>query len=948
MKKSKHVYIALWLIGIVSFGFHLSAAIPAGYYYAADGKSGAELKTALHEIVSSLHTLSYGSGEGATWEGFSRTDCRSDGSVWDMYSGEVRYFDGYKAVNGMHIEHSFPKSWWGAYENNAYRDLHHLFPADGSANSSKNNLPLGEVAGTPGFDNGYSKIGVNGFGEAYTDRCFEPADEYKGDFARAYFYVVTAYENLYDYWQSPMVDNNTYPVWKEWALDLLLKWHSQDPPSEKETARNDSVYAIQGNRNPFIDYPDLVQHIWGEQQETPYNFPEETLPFLAKPRRGDAIDMGVILAGNNKVESFEILGNNLDSPLTLAWKHSGVFTLSDNELSPQQVHDGYEVEISCSRTSEGVYRDTLLISGGGIDYRYSIPVQLIVVPSFINTSATDVTAAGATIHWIEYPSATDYQVSLWTGDTAAGDLIISAYVEGSSYNKAIEIYNGTGVPVDLSAYSLRMAVNGGGNFYNDTPLGNTMLPAGETYLLLNGQSTNETLLAKASKIIPGGETSPLNFNGNDAVALCRNGIIIDVVGIADEIAYWGQDKTLYRRAYVTHPTAVYNENEWESAPKDDFSQIGLFEMQFASQRDYLYTDKPVGLVQEYSFMDLRPLTRYTYQVTAVTPTGNVAAAYSMQFDTDSLDVPQLLDASDVTNTSFRINWEEVMGADDYEIYCFTQTGEQHTYKEGFDNVGSNGKPLPDGWDGSASGNYTTESSSGEAVPSVALKATGECLTTPDYPEGIVSISFMYRFASKGTGSYIVIEKEVAGSWSSVDTLRYVDTSKYYPSYTFSTEEKVSAVKITYAYKETGNVAIDDVTIVYGDFANVPHSQKRVGQVTSAIVEELSPLTEYHYQVRAICEDVVSQWSPEQVVTTTDVSQLTEVRESMPKVYAVGGVLTVAGLSGLGQVSVYNLSGQLLFSESVGNRSEVVIDTDKGIYLVRVIDNNRIYNFKVCM
>ena len=156
------------------------------------------------------------------------------------------------------------------------------------------------------------------------------------------------------------------------------------------------------------------------------------------------------------------------------------------------------------------------------------------------------------------------------------------------------------------------------------------------------------------------------------------------------------------------------------------------------------------------------------------------------------------------------------------------------------------------------------------------------------------------------------------------------------------------MKITYAYKETGNVAIDDVTIVYGDFANVPHSQKRVGQVTSAIVEELSPLTEYHYQVRAICEDVVSQWSPEQVVTTTDVSQLTEVRESMPKVYAVGGVLTVAGLSGLGQVSVYNLSGQLLFSESVGNRSEVVIDTDKGIYLVRVIDNNRIYNFKVCM
>ena len=207
--------IVLAIAGIALFWLQAGAAIPAGYYYAADGKSGAALKTALHEIVSSMHTLSYGSGEGATWEGFSRTDRRPDGSVWDMYSGEVRYFDGFKAVEGMHIEHSFPKSWWGAYENNAYRDLHHLFPADGSANSSKNNLPLGEVTGTPGFDNGYSKIGTNGFGTDYIDRCFEPADEYKGDFARAYFYVVTAYENLYDYWQSPMVDNNTYPVWKE-------------------------------------------------------------------------------------------------------------------------------------------------------------------------------------------------------------------------------------------------------------------------------------------------------------------------------------------------------------------------------------------------------------------------------------------------------------------------------------------------------------------------------------------------------------------------------------------------------------------------------------------------------------------------------------------------------------------------------------------------------------
>lgn len=89
------------------------------------------------------------------------------------------------------------------------------------------------------------------------------------------------------------------------------------------------------------------------------------------------------------------------------------------------------------------------------------------------------------------------------GNTSAGDLIISAYVEGSGYNKAIEIYNGTGVPVDLSAYSLRMEVNGSGSFVNDTPLGPSILNNGETYLLLNSLSTDGELIAKASQIIPG-------------------------------------------------------------------------------------------------------------------------------------------------------------------------------------------------------------------------------------------------------------------------------------------------------------------------------------------------------------------------------------------------------------------------------------------------------------
>ena len=940
--------IIFGVLGISFLGFRLDATVPAGYYYAADGKHGAELKTALYEIISSMHTLGYGSGEDATWEGFSRTDRKEDGSVWDRYSDEIRYFDGFNAVGGMHIEHSFPKSWWGAYENNAYRDLHHLFPADGSANSAKNNLPLGEVTGVSGFDNGVSKVGKNGWGVDYTDRCFEPADEYKGDFARAYFYVVTAYENLCDYWQSPMLDNNTYPVWKEWALDMLLEWHSQDPPCERELARNDSVYTIQGNRNPYIDYPDLVEYIWGAHREDPFRFPAETLPFLALPRRDQIMDMGVIMLGDNKSEQLDILGNNLTSSLSLSWAIGGIFELSDYEVSAQEVHDGCTVEISCRELRKGEYRDTVIISGGGIETPYRIPVQVVSVPSFIETSASDVTATEALIHWINYPEAIDYQVSLWSGNTSAGDLIISAYVEGSGYNKAIEIYNGTGVPVDLSAYSLRMEVNGSGSFVNDTPLGPSILNNGETYLLLNSLSTDGELIAKASQIIPGGETSPLNFNGNDAVALCRDGIMIDVVGVAGEIAYWGQDKTLYRRSEITHPTSRYNGKEWISSPKDDFSRIGLFRMQLDDKREYIQTDKSIGLVQNYRFTELRPLTRYTYQVSAVIPLGIVKAAYSMQFETDSLAVPQLLDASDITDGAFRINWEEVQGADNYEIICFTQTGEQHVYTEGFDEVDSSGKPLPDNWEGTASGNYTSVASSGVSAPSVALKNTGEYLQTPRYNEGIVKVSFMYRFASSGTGSYIVVEKESDNSWTAIDTLRYVDTSKNYPEYTFSIDEHVTSVKVVYAHKEKGNVAVDDASITYGAYVKDIFSQEKVGNITTHVIEGLSPQTEYGYQVRSVCKDVVSNWSSVQRAVTADISAVTSVRSCDPLVYVSGRQIIIATLCGSERISVYNLSGQMLYAVAAEGKNQIAVNVDRGIYIIKIEARNKIFNKKIIL
>ena len=134
MKKLNILILLYWISTI------LFAEIPAGYYYKANNKYGYDLLNTLNIICSNGDFLSYGSGEGYTWEGFYYTDRNDDGSVIDMYSSTIRYQTDFNGVDGLHIEHSLPKSWWGALENYAFRDLHHLFPADATTNITKNNF----------------------------------------------------------------------------------------------------------------------------------------------------------------------------------------------------------------------------------------------------------------------------------------------------------------------------------------------------------------------------------------------------------------------------------------------------------------------------------------------------------------------------------------------------------------------------------------------------------------------------------------------------------------------------------------------------------------------------------------------------------------------------------------------------------------------------------------
>ena len=157
-------------------------------------------------------------------------------------------------------EHSWPKSWFGGEVMPMYSDLFHIYPTDGYVNGMRNNYPYGEVGQVQWSSQNGSKLGSCTW-PGYSGTVFEPIDTYKGDFARSYFYMSVRYYTEDSGWPgSPMTTGSQL---KSWALDMMIQWNDQDPVSQKEIDRNDAVYEIQDNRNPFIDHPEYADLIWG-------------------------------------------------------------------------------------------------------------------------------------------------------------------------------------------------------------------------------------------------------------------------------------------------------------------------------------------------------------------------------------------------------------------------------------------------------------------------------------------------------------------------------------------------------------------------------------------------------------------------------------------------------------------------------------------------------------
>ena len=259
----KKLYLVLALI-IVAFALN---AQPQGYYNGTEGLTGNALKTKLHSIIKNDNHTSYS----GLWSSYYQTDKKPNGKVWDIYSDVPNGTPPYQFTFGSdqcgnysgegdcyNREHLWAQSWTND-DSKHKTDLHHVYPTDGYVNNRRGNYAFGEVNNVSWTSQNGGKLGNNSV-SGYSGTVFEPIDEYKGDVARALMYVSVRYYQEDGSWSTSDMTNKS--VIKDWAMTMLLRWHEEDPVSQKEIDRNNAVYNIQQNRNPFVDYPEFANKIW--------------------------------------------------------------------------------------------------------------------------------------------------------------------------------------------------------------------------------------------------------------------------------------------------------------------------------------------------------------------------------------------------------------------------------------------------------------------------------------------------------------------------------------------------------------------------------------------------------------------------------------------------------------------------------------------------------------
>ncbi|MFV0392365.1 MAG: endonuclease [Paludibacteraceae bacterium] len=380
------------LLSFVSIGQE-----PTNYYSVAEGKTNATLKSTLYGIISSNYkTNSYD----YLYTIYETSDKTTSGNVWDMYSTCTWNFGQKQCGNYSGIcdcfnrEHSVPQSWFNS-NSPMVSDAFHIYPTDGKVNGIRSNYPFGETNALPIGGKGLGKLGTSSF-PGYTGTVFEPVDEYKGDFARSYFYFATRYENIMTTIDGASFNQTVYPALSDWSVNLFLKWHRQDPVSQKERDRNNAIYVHQRNRNPFIDHPELAEYIWGNKMGTAWTISGSTNPILTSPISGTTVDFGTVTYQQNLIKTVPVSAANLTGDLTVTLSGASASYFSIPTTIPKaDAEAGFEITIYYYAPETGTHNATLTISGGGVsdvtvnitaiavscvDFSFSAPFTSDMVP----------------------------------------------------------------------------------------------------------------------------------------------------------------------------------------------------------------------------------------------------------------------------------------------------------------------------------------------------------------------------------------------------------------------------------------------------------------------------------------------------------------------------------------------------------------------------------------
>ena len=450
---------ALWFALSALLSGSAQAEIPAGYYDSCEGKSGQDLLKALYSKITNHTNVGYD----GLWEVYKESDVRADGTLWDIYTTKAWSSNFTKCGNYSLIgdcvnrEHSMPKSVWGGGKSAQYSDAFHLYPTDGKVNGQRSNYPYGECAnGTRLPNNGsvqaLGRLGTSTF-SGYSGKVFEPDDQYKGDLARSYFYMAACYNNLIGSWtqgeMGNMMAGNSYPVFKTWAVNLLLKWARQDEVSQKEIDRNEAIYSFQKNRNPFIDHPELVEYIWGDKVGTAwYADAAANAADILQPVANTTVDMGIAAINLEKTATITIKTKGVTGNVALSvYDKDHTLSLSATSITAAQANAGYQLTVKCNSSKAATIAGTLSISAD--DMEREIDLTCEVVDGLPIYDAQDISSDEFTIRWVNIGVASTY-----TLDVRQGALSIAGYPK--TVSAAAETHTVTGLE-PLTTYTYRLS-----------------------------------------------------------------------------------------------------------------------------------------------------------------------------------------------------------------------------------------------------------------------------------------------------------------------------------------------------------------------------------------------------------------------------------------------------------------------------------------------------------